>query len=1265
MGKLKSTQTQLLAVHTQQLKTTIEKFRFMSPNDEWNQDKDIDELKVNPIEHPSLSGQGGELEVGRFELDTLADLFETQTSRPKDSENGEETGEQMGDNSTDPITLALEEDFDELLKKSSLPKDQGELSPAKEAEILTNQENLTDVATEPVFFSPEEDDFSDLLSVPDSSGGLDPSDATLSSDLGDLFGHDFSFEDGKKDPTYPTHPGLEYSPAEELGEWLKAEQDLTADTLEFDYPDGVTSHTNPLDTTPMLQEKQNREDDSDLNLDELISSLEADSENTNAISDADDFQSLFDGSNQTSEPINLDNLLASLEASEPEKSPSPTSSSIPTPSPSDTSSTNQSQCQNIHLEQLEYFAKFEDLEALIDEPVGNTKTPIQAQVNFGELEALIDQPVAALLEQNSTVSLSNNPSTTTTLANQGKDSEDEFEDLEELLSEIHHEVGSQSNGKNTSKQNRLGSRRTHQVRVFEQTLKVPVKQLDNLSNLVGELVVNRNGLEQDQEQLRQSLDNLLQHVVHLSDLGARMQDFYERTLLERSLLASRRSYEQSNLNNSYNSNNDPDDDDYDPLEMDSFTGFHLISQEMIEMIVRVKESASDIGLLVDESDQVTRNLRQTTSKLQEGIKTARMVPFARTADRLPVAVRRISQKLNKQAEVQIEGRDTLIDKMILEHLSDPMTHLVNNALYHGIESPEERQARGKSPVGQITISAYYQGNQTVITVADDGGGIPPDKVKAKAINKGLITPDQAKVISEVEVYDLLFHPGFSIKDQADDFAGRGVGMDVVRTSIREIRGTVSIDSSLGTGTTFTIRLPLTLSICPALFCLSDRARIAFPMDGVEDTQDYPSDQVQTNEQGECCISWRDTVLTVKPLPDLLSYNRQIGRGIVYGGKQEEDIISIVVLRSGGNFLAVQVDQVLEQQEIVIKQLNSGPVPSPPGIAGATILGDGSIMAIADVLELLEIAQGRMRKDSNTNLWETMTQAKATEDNTCSEPMVLIVDDSITVRELLKTTFSNAGYRVEQARDGQEAWEKLRSGLPCDIVFCDIEMPRMDGLELLERMNKDEQLGQIPIAMLTSRGAERHKNVAAERGASGYFTKPYTEKELLDAAQRMMSGEVLLSNSSRLAQATLTSIPSSKPTPEREDSSESRVLIVDDSVTVRQLLTITFEGEGYLVEQARDGQEAWEKLHTEKDYDLVLCDIEMPRMDGLTLLSEIQQEQSLNQVPVAMLTSRGAKKHRQIAAQRGAKAYFTKPYTEKELLEASQRLIQGEVLLEDE
>ncbi|MBE9159469.1 response regulator [Nodosilinea sp. LEGE 06152] len=686
--------------------------------------------------------------------------------------------------------------------------------------------------------------------------------------------------------------------------------------------------------------------------------------------------------------------------------------------------------------------------------------------------------------------------------------DDEFGDLEKLLEDADQLGGSApalGNRRTSAQAARRMPRRA--ASTTDQTMRVSVGHLDTLSNLVGELVVNRNSLEQDQERLRQFLDNLLNQVSQLNDVGQRMRDLYERSLLESSLIANRQAFALG-VSSSDRGGGHATGATFDALEMDRFTGFHTLSQEMIELIVRVREASSDIEFTIDSTDQIARQFRQVTTQLQEGLNKARMVPFGQTADRLPRAVRDISLQCGKEAQLVVEGRDTLIDKMILERLYDPMTHLVNNAITHGIETPEERMATGKPREGTITVRAFYQGNQTVIYIADNGGGINPAVVKAKALKQGLITPAEAQTMTEIEVYDLLFLPGFSTRDQADDFSGRGVGMDVVRTALSDIRGSITIESEVGKGTSFTIRLPLTLSITKALSCVNNQARIAFPMDGVEDMFDVPKERIQTDDQGHSCILWRDTLLPFRPLGELLRFNRSLGRGRVYGGPQDEDVVSMVVLRSASTFIALQVDQVIGEQEIVIKQLE-GPVPKPIGIAGATVLGDGRVMPIADVLELIDLASGRLRRDASTSLWTQTVDEEPVEVVAHTDPTVLIVDDSITVRELLSMSFNKVGYRVEQARDGQEAWEKLRSGLPCDLVFCDIEMPRMDGLELLSRMQKDGALSQIPTAMLTSRGADRHRQMAVDLGAKGYFTKPYLEEMLLDAARRMLEGENMI------------------------------------------------------------------------------------------------------------------------------------------------------------
>ena len=810
--------------------------------------------------------------------------------------------------------------------------------------------------------------------------------------------------------------------------------------------------------------------------------------------------------------------------------------------------------------------------------------------------------------------------------------------------------------------NPLRQPETPKGKVFDQTMRVSVKKLDNLNNMIGELVVKRNRLEEDQERLRRFLDNLMNHVQSLGEMGGKMHDLYERSLLEGALIASRQQNQAASRKVSGfldSKMQEEEDDELNALELDRFTGFHLLSQDITELIVRVREAASDIQFVVDETDKVAQSLRQVTSQLQDGMNSSRMVAFGQTTDRLPRAIRDISHKLKKQVNLVVEGKDVLIDKMIVENLYNPMTHLVNNAITHGIESPETRIQLGKSAEGTIHIRAFLQGNQTVITITDDGAGIDPDKVKAKAVEKNLITWAQAEHLSKQDVYNFLFHAGFSTKDQADDFAGRGVGMDVVSTDLKKIRGTISIESEVGKGTVFTIRLPLVLSICKALTCFFNGTRIAFPIDGVEDTREYNLTDIHSNVNGVKSISWNNSILPFQPLGNLLYYNRRISRAGIYNITQEEDTVSIIILRSTDNLLALEVDQVLGEQEIVIKQFEA-PIPKPAGIAGATVLGDGTIMPIGDVLELIEIAQGKRTINLGFNIWQDGQTNK--EDKIANEPVVLVVDDSITVRELLTLSFNKLGYRVEQARDGQEAWDKLRGGLPCDMIFCDIEMPRMNGLELLSNIQKDEELKLIPVAMLTSRGAEKHRKMATDLGAKAYLTKPYTEKSLMDVAHRLIE----INRANKEAESMVAKVHSELNTHDNNSelsiNGNPLVLIIDDSVTVRELLAMTFLKAGYRVEKAKDGQEAWDKLKEGLECDLAFCDIEMPRMNGLELLSNLQKDKELSSFPIAMLTSRGAQKMRNIAAKRGARGYFVKPYVEETLLEAAQKMINGEMLL---
>ncbi|MCS6959876.1 MAG: response regulator, partial [Pseudanabaenaceae cyanobacterium SKYGB_i_bin29] len=636
-----------------------------------------------------------------------------------------------------------------------------------------------------------------------------------------------------------------------------------------------------------------------------------------------------------------------------------------------------------------------------------------------------------------------------------------------------------------------------------QNMRVDVRYLDNMNNLVGELIVNRNLLQQDQQRLQASLANLFNQINKLNDVAQKVRDEFDRSLMERRLeeTLGHRYLKEERRGLTLTPDSRHQEQEHSSIianDLDKHDKFNELALDIIELITRVKESASDVEFVIDETEQVSRQLGTITAQIEDDLKQVRMEPFSEISDRLPKQVRDLALKRKKQADIEISGRETMIDKVILQGLNTPINHLITNALVHGIEDPETRIALGKPPKGKITVKAYHQGNETIISVSDDGAGINPEKVRQSAITKGILTRAEAALLSDQDTYSLLFRPGFSTKAEVDEEGGRGVGLDAVVTQLNSIKGSIHVESAIGKGTTFTIRLPLTLSISKAIVCICNRNRVAFPVDSFEDVVEITQDKVYKNAEGLPCFMWRDRELTFRPLQDLLFYNRQIGR-LGFIKHSEDDIISIIVLRSERNFLALQVDKFEGEIEIVIKQIE-GPAPKPPGIAGVTVLGDGRVMAICNVLELFAIAAGTIAIPK----YEQVQTEVADKDKSTT---VLVVDDSVTMRKALVQTFEKAGYRVEEARNGKEAWDKLTSGLSCDLIFSDVEMPQMNGFQLLEKLQKDEQLRRIPVAMLTSQGKRVHIENAAKMGAKAYFVKAYTDQEVLEGAKRLLRGQV--------------------------------------------------------------------------------------------------------------------------------------------------------------
>jgi Chemotaxis protein histidine kinase and related kinases len=401
---------------------------------------------------------------------------------------------------------------------------------------------------------------------------------------------------------------------------------------------------------------------------------------------------------------------------------------------------------------------------------------------------------------------------------------------------------------------------------------------------------------------------------------------------------------------------------------------------------------------------------------------------------------------------------------------------------------------GKPASGQIEIEARHQGGQTIITVADDGKGIDPEIIRRQVVKKGLATEEHAQDFSIAELYDFLFLPGFSTVEEVSNLSGRGVGLDVVRANLRTVRGTVKVDSRLGKGTSFILKLPLLLSITDALMVKTDRNKIAVPLDAVEEILHIKASDVHT-AGNQPMLWWRDEFIRLVRLQDLLDYS-VLGPDAPSPDPLTQDHIPVLVLASSEGMLAVAVERLIGQQEIVVKPLPP-PLSKPRGVLGSTILGDGRVVTILDVDDLVGQPLG------NSSIAPVSGKASHLAPTSSQAPLILVVDDSYTIRQLLSLTLTRARYRVVQAKDGLDALEKLQNGLDCSLAIVDIEMPRMDGFDLLRSMRSTQRFAKIPVAMLTSRSGAKHRQMAMELGANQYFTKPYSETQLLEAIPKLI------------------------------------------------------------------------------------------------------------------------------------------------------------------
>lgn len=675
---------------------------------------------------------------------------------------------------------------------------------------------------------------------------------------------------------------------------------------------------------------------------------------------------------------------------------------------------------------------------------------------------------------------------------------------------------------------------TNAQELQENTVRVPIKLLTQLNDLFGELIIQRNTMNSRLAQMEDLMNLFSQRMGNLETTNTELQTFCNQLSVATSLpvfrsgngaAASRQSTYDADMMAgriplrggsaiASTSQVATPDQGFDSLELDRYSDLHLLSQDQRETLVQLREVSSDVKLNMREIKQASSNLNRTAKSLQINVTRARMRPLSDIVERFPRTVRDLSLQYGKTVDLKISGGGTLIDRFVAVHLRDPLMHLLRNAFDHGIEDTETRQAQGKPPQGTIEIRAAHRGNQTLISISDDGAGINLTKIRARAYQMGL-TDELLDSMSQSDLLGMIFEPGFSTAAQVTNLSGRGIGMDVVRTNLEQIRSEVKVDTQPGMGTTFTISVPFTLSIVRVLLVESGGMQLAFPTDGIEEMIRLNAVQV-FDSPDQKVINWEGLTVPLIHLDQWLEF-RCPQRNSVTEATPIISEPSILIISRGERLSGIYIDRFWGEREVVIRQVENV-ISLPAGFNGCTILEDGHVVPLADAAKLLEWIDNDEAEDeiSRPQRWRHLLQSGVEQEPPrqqlalpqAQQTSVLVVDDSINMRQLLRTTLEQAGYGVEQGKDGQDAVDQLFGGLSVDAVVCDIEMPRLDGYGVLAEIKADAKLKNLPIIMLTSRGSEKHRQLAMRLGATAYITKPYQDHELLQMIEQVLQQQPL-------------------------------------------------------------------------------------------------------------------------------------------------------------
>jgi len=518
--------------------------------------------------------------------------------------------------------------------------------------------------------------------------------------------------------------------------------------------------------------------------------------------------------------------------------------------------------------------------------------------------------------------------------------------------------------------------------------------------------------------------------------------------------------------------------DFDPLELDRFTRFQELTRFMAESVNDVATVQQNLLKNLDDANAAILAQSRLNRSLQQELMGVRMLPFASQTERLFRIVRQTAKEMGKRANLDIVGGQVDIDRSVLDKMLPPIEHMLRNAVAHGIEDRDYRVAVGKPEVGDITVKLVQEGNEIILSMSDDGKGLDKERIRARAEAMGLLQPGQAA--DDAVLYDFIFQPGFSTATELTQLAGRGVGMDVVRTEVAELGGRIEIVSEAGKGTTFRLYLPLTLAVTQTLLVRVGNALYAVPSTMIEQVMEMKEKALTViREQGE--VEWQGNRYPFHFLPHLL--------GDAEAMPEAHRQYWVLLLRSGSQRVAVLVDELKGNQEVVVKNIGAQ-MARVVGIAGATVLGDGKVVLILNPVALA----------SRTPVVNVQSAIPVVPEPAATEieglPTVMVVDDSLTVRKITSRLLMREGYQVVLAKDGVDALEQLIEVMP-DVILSDIEMPRMDGFDLVRNIRADERLRGLPVIMITSRTADKHRNYALEIGANHYLGKPYDEVELLD------------------------------------------------------------------------------------------------------------------------------------------------------------------------